>query len=84
MGRLQQVDGIEGKAAMPQHLFRGKTEADIETQYLAWHHDRAGLIRNVVRHDIEPLAMPVRNPGQYQKKEAPDAFSMLVDYEESR
>jgi len=49
---------VKRKLAKHTREFRGKTELDIEAQFLRWQQANAGLLFNVERHPIEATATP--------------------------
>jgi hypothetical protein len=73
-------------ATQPERLtkeFRGRTETEIEIKFTAWQQQTAGQVRAINKLPIKDLPMsfqPIK-PGYQASGPAPDAFSMLVEYE---
>jgi hypothetical protein len=61
--------------------FRGKSESDIEAQFMTWRRRTAGTVHDVKRGLIERLPLDMRTPGNHVSLEAENPFSMLVEYE---
>jgi len=73
-------------ATQPERLtkeFRGRTELEIETKFTTWHQQKAGQVRAINKLPIEhlPMSFQPTKPGYQALGPAPDAFSMLVEYE---
>jgi hypothetical protein len=61
--------------------FRGKTESDIEVQFMTWRRLTAGTVHDVKRGPIERLPLHMRTAGNHVSLATENAFSMLVEYE---
>ena len=67
---------------MEKLVFYGRTEAEIEDQFLEWQQANAESVHSIKKHPIQLLPLTAKPMLlQHQRIEALDAFSMLIEYE---